>query len=452
MLNIIILAAGQGKRMRSQLPKVLHKIGNKSLLEHVVITAQQLNPANIYVVYGHQSEQVRTALQHLPVQWIEQQEQLGTGHAVAQVLPYLDVKSQVVVLVGDAPMITATTLKKLITTTPVDAVSVVTAVLDNPEGLGRILRNQNNEMIGIAEQKDATPEQCAIKEINSGIIMASTVNLQNWLPKIKNQNAQSEYYLPDIIPMAVQDKIAVNTVKAESMYEVQGINDRAQLAMLERYYQQQLAQELMLQGVTLRDPARFDLRGELQVGQDVTIDINVIIEGKVSIGANCYIGPNVILRDVSIGNDTEIKANSIVEQAEIADHCVVGPFARIRPETKLASNSHIGNFVELKKTIVGKKTKINHLSYIGDAVIGEDVNIGAGTITCNYDGVDKHQTIIEDNVFVGSDTQLVAPITIGKGAVIGAGATITKDVAAESLTITHRLEQRTMEKKVKGKR
>lgn len=452
MLNIIILAAGQGKRMKSQLPKVLHKIGNKSLLEHVVNAAQQLKPANIYVVYGHQGEQVHAALQHLPVQWIEQREQLGTGHAVMQVLPHLDPKGQVLILVGDAPMITANTLNKLMTKVADNSIGMVTAVLENPDGLGRILRDENNQVIGIAEQKDATPSQRKIKEINTGIILASVEKLQQWLPKVKNHNAQSEYYLPDIIPMAFAEKIIINTVICEDVCEIQGVNDRAQLAMLERYYQQQRAKELMLQGITLRDPNRFDLRGELQAAQDVTIDINVVIEGKVSIGANCYIGPNVILRDVSIGNDTEIKANSIVEQAEIADGCIVGPFARIRPETKLASNSHVGNFVELKKTSVGKKTKINHLSYIGDAVIGADVNIGAGTITCNYDGVNKHQTIIEDNVFVGSDTQLVAPITIGKGAVIGAGATVTKDVAAETLTITHRLEQRTMEKKVKGER
>lgn len=441
-LNIIVLAAGQGKRMHSALPKMLHTLAGKTLLHHVVAAAEALHPAVIYVVYGHEGTKIQNQSRNLQVQWVEQKQQLGTGHAVAQVLPLITNEGSVLILVGDVPLITPAILQKLLTETAPNEIGLITVIMSNPTGLGRILRDPKGKIIGIIEDKDATLEQKKIQEINTGIIVAPVDCLRRWLPKLQNNNTQGEYYLPDIMAMAVAEGIPITAVQADSPYEVQGVNDRVQLAMLERHYQRQLANKLMLAGVTLRDPDRLDVRGELQVAHDVTIDVNVIIEGNVVIGKNSFIGSNTLLRDVKIGENVTIKANSVIEEATIADDCVIGPFARIRPGTKLEQGVHIGNFVEVKKSAIGVASKINHLSYVGDATVGREVNIGAGTITCNYDGINKHQTIIEDRVFIGSDTQLVAPVTIGHDAIIGAGSTVTQDAPAEALTLTQRLEQR----------
>lgn len=445
-LHIIILAAGQGKRMRSALPKVLHTLAGKPLLHHVVSTAEQLKPTGVYIVYGHGGKQVQAKSQHLSIQWVEQVQQLGTGHAVVQAMPFIHDESRVLVLVGDTPLINPETLRKLLSNTPESAVGVVTVQMPDPTGLGRIVRDANDKVIGIVEEKDANDQQRQLKEINTGIIVVPAKQLRRWLSEVKNNNTQGEFYLTDIIQLAAKEGIEINTMSATSHYEVQGINDRIQLALLERYYQQQSSEQLMRDGVTLLDPNRFDLRGELQAATDVTIDINVVIEGKVIIGEGCYIGPHCILRDVTLGKNVVVKSHSVMEESVIGDDCIIGPFARLRPGTQLASNAHIGNFVEVKKSKIGKGSKINHLSYVGDAIVGSKVNIGAGTITCNYDGVNKHQTIIEDNVFIGSDTQLIAPVTIGSGAVIGAGSTVTKDAPEDAITVTQRLDQRVLKK------
>lgn len=449
-LNVIILAAGQGTRMKSTLPKVLHCVAGKPILQHVIETAQALSPANIYIIYGYQGDIVKSKLSTTGVKWVEQQERLGTGHAVLQALPHVDdPDSRVLILVGDVPLISKETLTDFIARVPADALGMLTAQLPDPTGLGRVIRDANGNMLEIVEHKDATDTQKKINEINTGIILAPTRYLEKWLPLLQNHNNQGEYYLPDIFQQAVKEKIKIVTHTTVAWEEVQGINDRIQLAFIERYYQLHQAKKLMQVGVTLCDPARFDLRGELQAASDVTIDVNVIIEGKVTMGSGTVIGPNCYLRDVTIGENVVIKSNSVIEESTIANDCVIGPFARIRPGTELADTVHIGNFVEIKKSKVGTKTKINHLSYVGDSIIGKKVNVGAGTITCNYDGVDKHQTIIEDEVFIGSDTQLVAPVKIGEGAVIGAGSTITQDVEPRSKTVTHRLEQRVLKDKKK---
>lgn len=441
-LAIIILAAGQGKRMQSRLPKVLHTLAGKPLLEHVINAAQALKPQAIFVIYGHEGLQVQTQLQHLNVTWVEQQQQLGTGHAVAQALPFINT-DQTLVLVGDAPLITAQTLHHLTQQTSANNLGIVTVNTPTPTGLGRIVRNSQKKVTAIVEEKDATEKQKQIQEINSGIILAPTHQLKSWLPALKNNNQQQEYYLTDIVAMAVAENIEITTVEASTPEEVQGINDRLQLAQLERHYQHQQSKQLLLNGVTLLDPQRLDIRGELTCASDVIIDINVIIEGKVTIETGCYIGPHTILRDVTLGKNVQIKSHSIIETATIADGCILGPFARIRPGTQLANDVHVGNFVEIKNSTIAAKSKINHLSYIGDATIGQNVNIGAGTITCNYDGANKHQTIIEDEVFVGSNSALIAPITIGKAATIGAGSTLNRNVPSESLTL-NRAETRTV--------
>lgn len=443
LLNIVILAAGQGKRMKSRLPKVLHKLAGKSLLEHVVDTAQTLNPKNIFIIYGHGGDQVREQLKHLSVTWIEQTQQLGTGHAVAQAIPQIDDNSQVLVLVGDAPLVTSNTLQQLIKQTSANSVGMVTVTMPDPTGLGRIVRDTSNHVIAIVEEKDATATQKQIQEINSGIIMAPANKLKVWLANLKNNNQQNEYYLTDIMTMAVSDNVTITTVNAATPEEVQGINDRVQLLQLERYYQYQQAKQLMINGVTVLDPQRLDIRGKLDCAPDVTIDINVILEGNVTIGTGSYIGPNTILRDTNIGENVSIKSNCVIEETNVANNCTIGPFARIRPGTTLANEVHIGNFVEVKNSQVAAKSKINHLSYVGDANVGQGVNIGAGTITCNYDGANKHQTIIEDEVFIGSNTALVAPITVGKGATIGAGSTLNKNAPADALTF-NRAEARSI--------
>lgn len=434
-LHIVILAAGKGKRMRSALPKVLHPLAGKPILQRIVETAVQLNPTAIHVVIGHEKAAIRERLSFLPVNWVEQTEQAGTGHAVAAALPFIAEPAQVLILAGDVPLISVSTLQQLLKHTAVNSLGILTAKVSNPHGLGRIVRNEQQRIARVVEHADASHEELAIDEINSGIICAYARDLRRWLPKVSNANAQGEYYLPDIIPFAIMDGYDIVSVLAESEQEIQGVNDRAQLIGLERYYQQQQAQQLLLAGINIMDPQRFDLRGKLTAGQDVIIDINVILEGDVTLGNECSIGPNCYLRNVRIGDGVQIKANSVIENAEIGEHCIVGPFARIRPGTKLAEQVHIGNFVEVKNTVVGSGSKANHLSYLGDAEIGKHVNIGAGTITCNYDGVNKHQTIIEDEVFVGSGTELVAPVRIKQGATIGAGSTITQEAPEQTLTL-----------------
>ncbi len=444
LLNVIILAAGRGKRMHSNLPKVLHKLAEKPLLEYVIETTGKLNPQAIYVVYGNGGSQVPHRLSHLAVNWVQQKEILGTGHAVAQAIPQIkNDASQALILLGDTPLVSAITLEKLIHNTKVNEIGLITLITSNPFGLGRILRNKQGEIVQIVEEKEATAEQRKIQEVNSGIFFVPVDFLRKWLPQLKKMNAQGEYYLTDIIEMAVKENVNVISTSSETEGEMQGINDRVQLAKLERYYQQKQAEALMLKGVTLRDPNRFDLRGELRVEKDIVIDINVIVEGKNSIGANSSIGPNTTLKNVKIGAGVEIKGYCFIEDAVIGDNCIIGPFARIRPGTILKNSVHIGNFVEVKNSQVQSGTKINHLSYVGDATIGQNVNIGAGTITCNYDGAKKYQTTIEDEVFVGSNTSLIAPIHVGKGATIGAGSTLNKDVPAEKLTL-NRAKTRTI--------
>jgi bifunctional UDP-N-acetylglucosamine pyrophosphorylase/glucosamine-1-phosphate N-acetyltransferase len=435
-ISIVILAAGQGKRMYTSLPKVLHRLAGKSLLEHVVQTALQLDTATTpIVVYGHQGEIVRDALSNLALTWVEQTKQLGTGHAVSQTLSQIPLDNQVLVLYGDVPLITLETLQKLAENTPPNAIGMITAHLSNPTGLGRIIRDAKNLIVQIVEEKDATAEQRKIKEINSGIYLIPARYLQKWLPHLKNQNAQQEFYLTDIIQFAVKENIPIYNQEPIRLEEILGVNDCVQLAHLERYYQRAYAEKLMRQGVTLYDPNRFDMRGELTVGQDTIIDINVVIEGKVSIGNHCIIGPNTLLRNVTLQDHIEIKANCVIDGAEIAEHCVVGPFARIRPGTQVSSKVQIGNFIEIKNSSIDIGSKIHHVGYIGDSEIGKHVNIGAGTITCNYDGANKYKTIIGDEAFIGSNTELVAPVTIGEGATIGAGSTITRNAPPQQLTL-----------------
>ena len=440
-LKVIILAAGQGKRMYSSLPKVLHPLAGKPMLQWVIEAAQSLEPEAIYVVYGHEGEQIRAFFQAAPVQWIHQTAQLGTGHAVSQVLPYLNPDDKVLILCGDVPLISSQTLTLLTQALNQKTLNLVIAKLDNPTGLGRIIRNERADILGIVEEKDATEPQRTIKEIYAGILATSAANLLSWLPNLSNANAQQEYYLTEIVDFAVKDGCAIQGVFATAPEEIQGVNTRSQLIQLERYYQQQQAERLLNAGVTVLDPARFDLRGELIVGQDVVIDVNVIIEGKVVIGNGCYIGPNSLLKNVQIADHVEVLANCVLEDAVIANHCTIGPFARLRPGSQLAEGAKIGNFVEIKQAIIGYKSKVNHLSYLGDATLGTHVNIGAGTITCNYDGANKHHTEIGDHAFIGSDTQLVAPVKIGEWATIGAGSTITKDVPPDQLSLSRVKQQ-----------
>lgn len=414
-LNIIILAAGVGKRMHSALPKVLHQIGGVPMLERVVNTAKRLNPDQVYVVHGNGGDIVKTKLEHLNVTWVEQKQQLGTGHAILQVMPQVT-DGRILVLYGDVPLISPELLIKLLKT-PETELGLLTAKVEDPFGYGRIVRI-NNKIVDIVEQKEATIAQQSITEINTGILVASTELLKNYLGKLKNTNAQNEYYLTDVIAMAATDNYLVHGILAPNIEEVFGVNDKHQLAHLERYYQRQIAVKFMQQGLTLMDPNRFDLRGELEFGTDVTIDVNVVIKGKVK-----------------LGNNVQILPNCVIEDAEIADNCSIGPFARIRPGTKIKANAKIGNFVEMKKTEFGENSKAGHLSYLGNAIIGKNVNIGAGTITCNYDGVNKAQTIIEDGAFIGSNSSLVAPVTIEENAYIGSGSNITENALANKLTI-----------------
>lgn len=443
-LSVVVLAAGKGKRMRTGLPKVLHTLAGVTLLERVVSIAQQLNPQNIYVVYGNGGQRVREEMTHLQVEWVEQHEPLGTGHAVQQVLPYLNTNEQVLVLYGDVPLISKETLSHLLAATPKKSLGLVVAKLENPTGLGRIIRNPLGNIIQIVEEKDANEYQLNIKEINTGIMTTSAEQLKEWLPQLKPHNAQKEYYLTDIVRMAVANGYSVGGVLANTVEEIRGVNNLLELSNLERFYQHSQAQNFMLEGVTIIDPNRFDVRGEVSISADAVIDVNVVLEGKVSIGAYSHIGPNVVLKNVQVGEHVKIEPNCVIEDAILDDECVIGPFARIRPGTHIGKKAKVGNFVEIKNTKLGENSKAPHLSYLGDAVIGKDVNLGAGTITVNYDGVNKYQTVIEDKAFVGCDSQLIAPVTIGTGAFIAAGSTITTNAPANQLTIA-RAKQRTIE-------
>ncbi|MFT5395313.1 MAG: bifunctional UDP-N-acetylglucosamine pyrophosphorylase/glucosamine-1-phosphate N-acetyltransferase [Gammaproteobacteria bacterium] len=444
-LCIVVLAAGQGTRMYSDKPKVLHTLAGKSLLEHVYQTAMGLTHRDIYVVYGHGGEQVPNALQDFQVNWIEQEEQLGTGHAVQQVLPDIPDVDNVLILYGDVPLITEESLKTLVDAASTSGFSLLTTHLEDPHGYGRIIRDEKNNIVAIVEEKDATEEQRRIFEINTGFMVVKADLLKRWVNSLGNDNKQNEYYLTDIVAKAVADEINIAPVLAETNIEVKGINNRAQLAEAERYFQLVQAHHLMHRGVGLSDPARFDLRGELEIGRDNEIDINVVIEGRVKLGNNVTIGANCYLKDTIIADNVNVLPNTMIDNAVIGNGCNIGPFSRIRPDTTLDEDVHIGNFVELKKTDIGKGSKVNHLSYLGDCHIGKDTNIGAGTITCNYDGAYKHQTIIGDNVFVGSDVQLIAPVKVDNGATIAAGTTVTKDVAEDELAIS-RTELKTIPK------
>jgi bifunctional UDP-N-acetylglucosamine pyrophosphorylase/glucosamine-1-phosphate N-acetyltransferase len=422
--------------MRSRLPKVLHQLAGQPLLGHVIDKARSVNPGEITIVYGHGGELVPNQLSAADLTWVEQSERLGTGHAVMQALPSLQKVEQVLILYGDVPLISSSTLTGLLSCLRRSDLALLTVDLPDPTGYGRIVRDATDRIIRIVEQKDASPRELEITEINTGILAVKRDRLEKWLAKIENNNAQKEYYLTDIIAMAVEDGINIQAVHPDSEEGVMGVNDRSQLAYLERHYQRQLAEDLMQNGATLADPSRIDIRGRLATGRDVFLDCNVIIEGDVTLADGVRVGPNVVLKNCSIGEATEIFANSVLENAEIGSECRIGPFARVRPESRLADHVHIGNFVEIKKSRVAQGSKINHLSYIGDSEVGSQVNIGAGTITCNYDGANKHKTIIGDRAFIGSDTQLIAPVVVGEGATIGAGSTISKDAPSDKLTLT----------------
>jgi bifunctional UDP-N-acetylglucosamine pyrophosphorylase/glucosamine-1-phosphate N-acetyltransferase len=436
-IKTIILAAGQGTRMRSDKPKILHKIAGKPLLEHVYDACAKIPDNEITVIYGHGAEQVLQELDYLQVNWVEQAQQLGTGHAVQQANGHIRDDDCVLILYGDVPLLSFSTLERLLAKNAENTLGLLTVNLDKPFGYGRIIRDAAGKVIQIVEERDAFGQQKLINEVNTGILTANGKHLKKWLARLGNNNAQQEYYLTDVIEMAVQDGFTVETVQPDTADEVLGVNNKQQLSHLERVYQYRHALRLMDIGVTFADPARFDLRGEITaLGKDIEIDINVILEGEVSLGDRVKIGPNCIVRNASIGDDVEILPNSFVEDAKIGQYCRIGPFARIRPLTELGQHVHIGNFVEIKKSTVAEYSKINHLSYIGDAAVGSAVNIGAGTITCNYDGANKFQTVIEDGAFIGSDTQLVAPVTVGKNATIGAGSTITRNAPPEQLTLS----------------
>lgn len=443
-ITTIILAAGKGTRMCSDLPKVLHKIANRPLLRHVYDMSYQLNNNVIKIVYGHGANLVRKVLADIDVSWVEQKQQLGTGHAVQQVSDQISDSDIVLILYGDVPLLKLSTVKGLLANVSDKTLALLTVKLKNPTGYGRIVRDSSGKVTKIVEEKDASITEKEIVEGNTGIMAVEGNKLKKWLNQLSNDNAQGEYYLTDIIEMAVADQITIITTQPESVDEVLGVNNRIQLSHLERVYQQEQAIMLMERGVTLMDPARFDLRGTIvKLGIDMVCDVNVIIEGENSIGNNVIIGANTHIKNSIIGDNVEILANCIIENSVVGQGSKIGPYARLRPETVLAENVHIGNFVELKKSTVASFSKINHLSYIGDATVGAQVNIGAGTITCNYDGVNKFRTIIEDGAFIGSDTQLIAPVTVGKNATIGAGSTITRDSPENQLTLS-RAKQMTL--------
>ncbi len=437
-LSVVILAAGKGNRMHSSLPKVMHTLAGKSLLEHVFLAASMLPDHEIYVVYGHGGDKLRQSHAALDIRWVEQARQLGTGHAVVQVIEAIPDDDHVLVLYGDVPLITEQTLKKLVAAADETGFSLLTSHIEDPTGYGRIIRDDAGNILRIVEEKDTDDREKSICEINTGMMVVRAVQMKKWLGMLVDDNAQKEYLLTDIVRHAVNEKIGVRSVSPASVMEIKGVNDRVQLSELERHYQLTRATELMRQGVTLADPTRFDLRGSLETGKDVFMDVNVVIEGEVSIGNNVSIGPNCVIRDTRIGADVSISANCVIDNAVVGERNKIGPFARIRPGSRLAEDVHIGNFVEIKATEMGQGSKANHLSYIGDSEVGERVNVGAGAITCNYDGVNKHKTIIGNDVFIGSNTELIAPLKINDGATIAAGATVSKDVEADSLAMNKR--------------
>ena len=447
MLNIVILAAGQGKRMQSNLPKVLHPIAGRPMLTHVLDSARALGAQRIAIVVGHGAEQVKQAYAtQEDLQFALQQPQLGTGHAVLQAVPLLKeshADDVTIILYGDVPLVQPDTLRALLNARA-NGVAILTEILSDATGYGRIVRDVKGNVCAIVEHKDATPEQRAIQEVNTGIMAVPTRQLKSWLTKLTNNNAQGEYYLTDIVAMAVAEGVSVNVAHPVAGFETLGVNSRLQQAELERLWQRELARRQLEAGVTIVDPARFDLRGELLCGQDVFIDVGCVFEGRVVLADGVQIGAHCVLRNVTLGAATRIESFSHLEQAEVGADAHIGPYARLRPGAKLADATHVGNFVEIKNTNLGKGSKANHLAYVGDADVGERVNIGAGTITCNYDGVNKHRTTIEDDAFIGSDTQLVAPVRVGKGATLGAGTTLTRDAPAGQLTVS-RAKQVTIE-------
>jgi len=434
-MNVVILAAGMGKRMQSALPKVLHPLAGKPLLAHVVDTAKTLAPSTLCVVYGHGGDAVPSGFADQALSFAKQEPQLGTGHAVAQALPFIDDNAATLVLYGDVPLTRPATLQRLLAAAGNDKLAVLTETVADPTGYGRIVR-EHGKITRIVEQKDANEAERAIQEVNTGIIVAPTAKLRAWLAALSNDNAQGEYYLTDVIAAAVADGVEVVSAQPADIAETLGVNSKAQLAQLERVYQRRIADTLLEQGVTLLDPARLDVRGALTCGRDVSIDVNCIFEGKVEIEDGVVIGANCIIKNARIGKGAQIKPFTHIDDAVVGAAAQVGPYARLRPGAELGEDVHIGNFVEVKKSKIAARSKANHLAYIGDATIGSGVNIGAGVITCNYDGVNKFETIIEDDVFVGSDSQLVAPVRIGKGATIGAGTTLTKDAPADQLTLS----------------
>jgi bifunctional UDP-N-acetylglucosamine pyrophosphorylase/glucosamine-1-phosphate N-acetyltransferase len=442
-MNVVILAAGMGKRMQSALPKVLHPLAGKPLLSHVVDTARALSPSTLCVIYGHGGEQVPQALQAADLVFAKQEPQLGTGHAVMQALPHLRDDVPTLVLYGDVPLTTVNSLQQLLDHAGSNKLAILTVELEDPTGYGRILR-RDGAIVGIVEQKDASEEQRAIREINTGIMVAPTPMLKKWLAMLSNNNAQKEYYLTDIVARAVADDVPVVAAQPAAIWETLGVNSKVQLAELERIHQRNIANALLEQGVTLADPARIDVRGTLSVGRDVSIDVNCVFEGRVEIEDGVSIGAHCVIRNARIAAGTGIKPFCHIEDATIGAQSVIGPYARLRPGTELGQDVHIGNFVEVKNSRIADHSKANHLAYVGDASIGARVNIGAGTITCNYDGANKFRTVIEDDAFIGSDSQLVAPVTVGKGATLGAGTTLTKDAPAGKLTVS-RARQTTIE-------
>lgn len=435
MLSVVVLAAGQGSRIHSSLPKMLHPIAGRPMLGYVLDAARALRPDALYLIYGDDGARLHAEVPAADFQWVEQPEPLGTGHALQQAMPSIGDDHQVLVLCGDVPLIGAPTLHCLIQTAGQD-VGLLTAVLADPSGYGRILRESSGGIAAIVEERDASAAQRAIQEVNTGILCLPAVRARNWLSQLGSHNAQGEYYLTDVIALARRDDVAVHPLATSDPIEVQGVNDRAQLALVERAHQQREAQRLMCAGVTLMDPARFDLRGGLVCGVDVTIDVNCVFAGEVEMADGVYVGPNCFIRDSSIGANAQIASHCDIEGAVIEAGAEVGPFARLRPGTRLATGAKAGNFVETKNAAIGKGSKVNHLSYIGDTEVGADVNVGAGTITCNYDGANKHRTVIEDEAFIGSGTQLVAPVRVGRGATIGAGSTIRRNTPADALTVS----------------
>lgn len=434
-LNIVILAAGQGKRMNSDLPKVLHTLAGRPLLGHVIETARALEASRIVVVYGHGGSRVPQAVQAPDLVYVLQQPQLGTGHAVLQAVPHLDALAPTLVLYGDVPLMTAATLKTLLHAAG-EGIALLTARLEQPKGYGRVVRDGRGMVARIVEERDASDAERALHEVNTGFMVLPTAPLREWLAQLSSANAQGEYYLTDIVAIARAAGVQAAAVAADDPDETLGVNDKAQLAHLERVYQARYAAGLMARGATLRDPARIDVRGTLQCGRDVEIDVNCVFEGVVTLEAGASIGPHCVIRNARVGPDTRIEAYSHIDGADIGARCRIGPYARLRPGTGLAEDVHIGNFVEVKASSIAAGSKANHLAYIGDSTVGRNVNVGAGTITCNYDGANKHRTVIEDDVFIGSDTQLVAPVIVRRGATIGAGTTVTREVPADQLTLS----------------